>query len=222
LTLGRTDLESALRSGYPTVCRLAYALCGRETEGRRVVKIIFSQCLRFCAKWKSNFDALNWFLHYTVLRCREIRAVQPDAAGDILVRRKQNPAPEYIAFVRAFRNLPQQQREAFVLFKAERLDPRDAAVAMDCSTQAAANHLIAANKTLSTIAAGTFDAQLDQFARVYASLTPLDELIVGDVNAALRKFDRRRLWRGISTLIKLGFVAALGWLIWTIYKMLVI
>jgi DNA-directed RNA polymerase specialized sigma24 family protein len=216
------NLKSTLRLNYSMVCRLAYALCGGETDARKVVKTVFTQCLRVCGKWRTSVDATNWFLHHTVLRSRDMSDVPPELTEDCLLTHVDNPEAQYIAFLKAFRNLPRQQREAFILFRSERLEPRPAAVAMDCSTQAAANHLIAANKALTLITPHTFDAQVDQFTRVYSSLTPLSDMLIGDVNATMRKYNFRRSWRGVSTLVKLAMLAALGFLLWRLWKMLVI
>ena len=93
---------------------------------------------------------------------------------------------------------------------------------MDCSTAAAANHLIAANKALASIAGDQFDAQADTLTRVYASLTPTEELIVGSVAVVGRRLARRKMRRILATLITLGMLAGLAWLIWRIKDMIVI
>jgi hypothetical protein len=75
---------------------------------------------------------------------------------------------------------------------------------------------------LGTIAAQSFDAQAAALARVYASLTPPENLIVGDVNAVARRLARRR-WGGmIKNLLALAVLAAIAWAIWRLSRMIVI
>jgi len=222
-SLRRPAVEELLRAHYPQVCRIAMSLCGPEMVGLKAARRVMSQSLRMLPTWESAADASNWFLHHTVLTSREADQGQlGELSQDCLVARVDRPSMEYMAFVRAFRCLEPQQREAFVLFRGERLEPRQIAVAMDCSTAAAANHLIAANKTLGTIAAHTFDAQAAALARVYASLTPPQSLIVGDVNAVARRLARRRWGRLVKNALGLAVLLAIAWAIWRLSRMIVI
>lgn len=197
------------------------AVCGRETTGHKAAKTVMGQSLRMLPTWESAVEAGNWFLHHTVLAARDAGAGD-ESGRDCLVERVDRPSPEYLAFVRAFRNLEPQQREAFLLFRGERLEPRQIAVAMDCSTAAAANHLIAANKTLAAIAAQRFDVQSAALARVYASLTPPENVIIGDVSAVARRLARRRWGSFIKKILALAVVLAIAWGIWRLAKMIVI
>jgi DNA-directed RNA polymerase specialized sigma24 family protein len=222
-SLRRPAVEELLRAHYPQVCRIAMSLCGRELVGLKVARRVMGQSLRMLPTWESALDASNWFLHHTVLSAREADQGQVgELLQDCLVARVDRPSMEYLAFVAAFRKLEPQQREAFLLFRGERLEPRQIAVAMDCSTAAAANHLIAANKMLGTIAAQTFDAQAAALARVYASLTPPENLIVGDVNAVARRLARRRWGSVIKNILALAVLAAIAWAIWRLSRMIVI
>jgi DNA-directed RNA polymerase specialized sigma24 family protein len=211
-----------LRAHYPRVCRIAYALCGDDDAAKLAVKIVMNQSLRALPNWRSEVKATNWFLHHTILKCRELAPPPQDVNRDPLLRRLIRPSPEYIAFLRAFRLLPPQQREAFVLFRGEKLDPRQAAVAMDCSTAAAANHLAAANQALTTIAADTFEDRANALMRVYASLTPPDELIVGDVGIVARRIGWRKFLKNMERLLALLILVAIAWIIWRISRMIVI
>jgi len=201
-------------------------ICGHETTGLKAARKVMAQSLRMLTSWKNAVDANNWFLHHTVLAARDVGSASPGTAQDLthdcLVAHVDQPSPEYVAFVRAFRNLHPQQCEALLLSRGERLEPRQIAVAMDCSTAAAANHLIAANKTLGAIAAGSFDAQSAALARVYASLTPPEKLIVGDVAAISRRLARRRWARRIKKMVALAILAAVAWAIWRLSQMIVI
>jgi DNA-directed RNA polymerase specialized sigma24 family protein len=220
--LQRPAVELVLRAHYPRVCRVAYALCGDDDAARSAVKIVMNQSLRALPNWRNEAQAGNWFLHHTILKSRDLAPAPHDMHQDSLLRSLIRPSPEYLAFLRAFRHLPPQQREAFVLFRGERLEQRQAAVAMDCSTAAAANHLAAANKALAEIAVDTFEARADALMQVYASLTPPDDLIVGDVGAIARRLGRRKFLRFIERMLALAILAAIAWVVWRISRMVVI
>ncbi|MDP9174553.1 MAG: hypothetical protein M3O30_11895 [Planctomycetota bacterium] len=221
-SLRRSAVEKLLRANYPRVCRLAFGLCGRESAGKSVVKKIMTRSLTALPKWRNEAEAINWFSRHTVLAAREIAPSPPPPSEDCLLTRIGRPSPPYLAFVRSLRQLPSQQTEAFILFRAECLEPRQAAISMDCSTQAAANHLIAANKALAAVAADQFDAQSDTLVRVYASLTPTEDFILGQVASVGRRLTRRRLRKTIFLLITLGLGGVLAWVIWRISQMVVI
>ena len=220
--LKRSAVDTVLRAYYPRVCRIALALCGRIDQGNEVVKTVMCQSLRTLPWWSNQIQAANWFLHHTVLTSREFSKSVPDASEDCLILTLKTPSPEHIAFVRALRNLPSQQREAFLLLRCEHLDPRQSAVAMDCSTGAAANHLIAATKSLSEIAANTFDPRVAELIRVYASLTPPEPLIIANVSRISRRLRSRRTTRFIRQLILIILLAAVSWTAWRLYKMIIL
>jgi hypothetical protein len=96
------------------------------------------------------------------------------------------------------------------------------AVAMDCSTAAAANHLLAANRTLSEIAANGFDVCIATLTRIYASFTPPENLIVGDITAISRKLGRRRIRRAVLFILVLAVLGITGWAVWQLSRMIVI
>ncbi|MGD0138416.1 MAG: sigma factor-like helix-turn-helix DNA-binding protein [Tepidisphaeraceae bacterium] len=217
----RDAVETVLRANYPRVCRIAMALCGREADGKAVVKTVVGQSLRALPWWSNAAEATGWFLHHTVLTTREIAGKTPDPSEDCLVLTLSNPPPEHVAFVKALRLLPAQQREAFLLFRGEHLDPRQTAVAMDCSTGAAANHHIAANRALTAIAGDTFDARVAELVRVYATLTPPEDLTVGDVGSIAHQLRWRRMLRFLRRFLILAILAAIAWMIWQLSRMIV-
>jgi DNA-directed RNA polymerase specialized sigma24 family protein len=220
--LNRDAVETVLRAYYPRVCRIAFALCGREANGKEVLNIVMRQSLKTLRFWSNDTEAANWFLHHTVLTSRELAGPMPDSSEDCLVLTLKTPPAEHIAFVKALRNLPSQQREAFLLLRGEHLEPRQAAVAMDCSTGAAANHLIAATKALSAIAANTFDARVAELVRVYASLTPPVDLVVGDIGRIACQLRRRGFRKLIRQILMLATLAVIAWTIWRLSKMIII
>jgi DNA-directed RNA polymerase specialized sigma24 family protein len=220
--LKRPAVEFVLRAHYPRVCRVAYALCGDDDAAKSAVKLVMNQSLRALPNWRNETQAGNWFLHHTILKSRDLAPPPHQMRQDSLLRSLIRPSPEYLAFLRAFRQLPPQQREAFVLFRGEKLDPRLAAVAMDCSTAAAANHLAAANKSLETIAVDTFETRAAALLQVYASLTPPDNLIIGDIGIVSRKLGRRKFLRFLERILALAILSAVAWIVWRLSKMIVI
>ena len=58
--------------------------------------------------------------------------------------------------------------------------------------------------------------------RVYASLTPPDELIVGDVGIVARRIGWRKFLKNMERLLALLILVAIAWIIWRISRMIVI
>ncbi len=196
------------------------AMCGRPKQGRAVIQRVMAQSVNTIKWWEGESEAANWFLHHTVLTSREFTGEPPDVSEDCLITTLTDPSPAYVAFVRALRALPAQQREAFLLFRGEHLDLRQAAVAMDCSTGAASTHQMAANKAMSTIAGETFNDRSAELMRVYATLTPNEDLIVHDVGAVGRRLRRKRFFKFVRQVILLALLAGVGYAIWKLSKMI--
>jgi DNA-directed RNA polymerase specialized sigma24 family protein len=218
--LQRPAVDALLRYFHPQVCRLACALCGLDPFGKAVVHTVMRQSLKALPNWRHSGDPANWFLHHTVLKCRELATPIPNPADDSLTRGNPNPSPQYLAFVRALRLLPIQQREAFLLFRAEKLDPRQVAVAMDCSTGAANNHHTAAAKALAAISAGAFESCAAELTRVYSTLTLPDDLVVGDISQITGRVYWSRLGRFLKRITIFAIFTALAWFIWRIARMI--
>src|SRR5690606_4155998 len=149
--LDAAAVERLLGTYYPTVHRLAWALTGREEAGRKVERTIMRRGLDRMQGWRSADQPARWFHHHTVLLTRRFASLDPTRADEVVVRTAGNPSPQYVAFVRALRKLAHQPREAILLAHAEKLNPRELAVAMDCSTEAAANHLANARRELAAV-----------------------------------------------------------------------
>ena len=169
-------VEPLLGSYYPAARRIAYGLCGDGVVADRVLHRVFTRALPALSKWRDESDADRWFYHFTVLESRR-HATNPGAVETLLpADGAEGASTEYVAFLRALRLLPAQQREAIILTHAERLNPRYLSVAMDCSAEAAANHLRVATQHLEAITGHQLQPLLDGMAQVYKTLSPPREL----------------------------------------------
>ena len=143
-----------------------------------------------------------------------------DPKKDVLVEQALEPDGEYVAFVAALRHLEPQQREAFLLHHGERLNDRYAALAMDCSTEAANNHLLVAERQLRLVAGPNMAALTTKLADAYMHLTPADDSVVPAVNRVVfRQVTVRRVWRTVKLLVTLALFGALIWGGWRLYQM---
>jgi DNA-directed RNA polymerase specialized sigma24 family protein len=216
-------LNRLLRVQYSQVCRIAHALSTRPVVAKKIVKRVMKASAQFLPKWQSAQESDNWFLHHTILVTREmVGSASPKPENDYLIQHAGSPTPPYLAFVRALRLLPPQQREAFLLSRGERLEIRPLALAMDCSITAAKNHLSAAEEALQKIAGNGFEPQIVALAGVYASLTPPEDKIAADVAIATSSI-RRRYWRRmLITFLEMLVLALLAWTIWRLSRMIVV
>jgi DNA-directed RNA polymerase specialized sigma24 family protein len=202
---------------YPCVHRIAHGLSGRDDIGRHIVRHIMRRGLKLLPNWKEEADPARWCQHHTVLTARRTKR-KPDVASDTLVRSAKTDNAYYAAFVRALRALPVQQKEAFILHHGEQLDTRGLAVAMDCSTEAAANHLREATRSLTALGGDYFATFTAQLAQTYQSLTPVEELVLTNVTFdARRHFWPRRVWwivRALLTVVTIALIVLFVWKIW--------
>src|SRR5687768_5070472 len=142
--LNPSALRDLLTSCYVPARRVAHALSGDDRIARVVAELLVRRSLRMLPKWHDPSSPENWFYHHALLTTRGTNTPPPDPHADPLVALGPADDPAYVAFVRALRLLPPQQREAFILHHGERLNARLLGVAMDCSTGAADVHLRAA------------------------------------------------------------------------------
>ena len=199
-------VASLLESYYPTVHRLAYALCG-EQAAREVIQRVFSRALYALPKWRDDSTADRWFYHYTVLASRNCS--REHNAPDPLLNDEASD-PGYAALIRGLRALPTQQREAIVLSHGEHLNFRYLAVAMDCSTEAAANHLRMATQALELIGGDKLAALLAIFSQAYRRLAPSPDAVRPMIRRRINRYLLpRRLRRGIFALAALITLYAL-------------
>jgi DNA-directed RNA polymerase specialized sigma24 family protein len=216
-------LEALLASGYAPARRIALALSGSDSVARAVAEHLARRSLRMVPRWQDPSSAENWFCHHAVLATRSVGAPAPEPQSDPLVLHAPSPAdPAYVAFVRALRLLPVQQREAFILHHGERLNPRMLGVAMDCSTGAAATHLDAATLALRTVGGELADAMTEALARAYAALKAaqpdLRPAARVHIRRARRRFWARRIVRVAVLTLVLGALFAVGFILWDIVR----
>jgi DNA-directed RNA polymerase specialized sigma24 family protein len=231
----RGAMEELLADVYPVVYRMAHALTGRPGAGRQVVHDVIRRSLRVLPGWRTGAVPENWFYHHTLLSARGFLSRPPEPRQDLLVTAAPDaqavsdaglPTGEialawvaptdasYVAFVRALRNLPAQQAEAFILHHGERLNERLLGVAMDCSMAAAATHLGAANATLNAVTAGRTDVFAATMARAYRALTPPPATIAPASRKYVARAIRPRILRRILRLLVLLSLLAGGYFAW--------
>ena len=222
----RAACAALLAESYPSVVRMARALTGDSAEAERVVDFVLTHGARFLPSWQRGSTPQNWFYHHTLLAARDraagaprLGSVQarsaPGPRADLLVAEAQGAGPEYVAFVRAIRQLPAQQCEAFILHQGERLDARLLGIAMDCSSAAAENHLNAASATLAAIAGSSLGSCRSALSRAYAALGPPAEAVGPAVTPYARSYTRPlRLRRLVRRVILVAVLIALGWAAW--------
>jgi DNA-directed RNA polymerase specialized sigma24 family protein len=214
----RDAVVEVLAVHYPLVWRMASGLAGRADVGRGVAKFVMQQSLRTLDSWRDEGAPTRWFLHHTVLTCRRAHKHQPDLSNDIFLRNGHTD-PGFAAFVRALRGLPMQQREAFILTRCENLDIRTLAVAMDCSTVAATNHLHVATDQLMALAPREYDGHVARLQQAYKTLGPEEELALKDIRRNVRRWVLPWV---IGKAIKLGLglilLAGVIWGAWWAWK----
>ena len=238
-----SDLLTLLRRSHARVYRIALALCGNRRVAETVVEKVLRRSVGISKRWETDEDAERWFMHYTVLLCRATNNENTDAGSEVSRRAGYFDArpgssaylrtgvagneallslvtdADSIAILMAVRQLPTQQREAFLLHHGEAMDLRQMATAMDCSSAAAANHLVAAVKALkeySLAGIGDFTARLPGLLR---QLVPPAEALDIRVQQVVAK-QRRRAWvrRIVDCALTVVLIAAIACLAWWFWK----
>lgn len=217
--LNPAAVAEVLREHYPSVHRLAHGLAGRADVGAGIVRYVMYRSIVILPAWENETQPENWFHHFTVMTARRSIRDRPDARHDLLLGDSGvAPDPEYVAFLAALRALPQQQQEAFILHTCEKLGPRTSSLAMDCSTEAAGNHLRSALHSLQRVAGERYEVFTTRATNAYRRLTPPLDTVLPRVQAIVR----RRVWpkrmaRWIAWVLLLGAIAGAIWLVRT-YK----
>jgi DNA-directed RNA polymerase specialized sigma24 family protein len=211
--MDRSALAGLLAQMYPLAHRLAHALAGREDVGRGTARFVISHAIRQVRQFRDAPSAQRWCSHFTILTARRAQAHPPDGRGDTLLQDVSADDAPYVAFIHALRDLSQQQREAFLLTHGEAYDLRRLAMAMDCSTHAAQQHLDAANAMMKSLAGESFAGLASRMAEAYQRLTPSEELVRqrldGTIAAALWKRRMKRIVQLGGLLLLLAAIAYL-------------
>lgn len=207
-------VERLLTEEYPVVHRMAHALTGRADLGDSVTRLILKRGLALASRSVQSAPP-RWFEHHTVLTTRRAANYQPDLRIETLLTPADEGQTQYVAFIRAIRGLPFQQREAFILHHAGEFDYRRLATAMDCSTEAAANHLRAAEQSIRQLAGGQFDEFVTKMATAYRNLLPDEHLYLPAMQNRVRRYLWvRRLVRmagWLAGLVSLALICYAGW-----------
>lgn len=216
--LSTPAVAEVLADRYPAVHRLAYGLSGREDVGRGIERFVLGRGVRLLPQWDDEDQAEHWFYHYTIMTARRAVKHRPDPRHDLLLAERGAEDPGYVAFLTALRHLPRQQQEAFILQHGEHLGGRTSALAMDCSIEAAGNHLRAATEALRLVGGEHFDTFVLRLSNAYRRLAPSAELILPSMKSlARRRVWPRRLIRWTVRLIVLALTAILAWVAWRAY-----
>lgn len=201
-------VSELLAMHYAMVWRIATGLTGREDVGRGIATYIMKRSLRAIPTWKDDAAPQRWFAHHTLLAARRTTHHQPELEHDTLLTNAKNEIP-LLAFVRALRILPLQQREAFILSRFENFGPRQMATAMDCSVVAAETHLEAADRQLMDLADAAFAERVAHLKRIYMSHAPDEPLTL---TAARKQVARLltfwKIWRFIRAVLLFLFLIA--------------
>ena len=214
-------VEDVLSYYRPAVHRLAAGLSGRSKSGATITRGVLLRSLNFVATWDDPAKVERWFYHQTILAARPYAERPPDAKADTLLPPGSGSDPQALAFIKALRALPHQQREAYLLSVGELLPPRSMATAMDFSLEASGNHLGNAKRTLRSIAGDHYAALELAIATAYASLTPAGDETLPLVRRTInRHVWPRRLRFVVSVVLLLAILGGIGWVVWKVYPIL--
>ncbi|MEM6562089.1 MAG: sigma factor-like helix-turn-helix DNA-binding protein [Planctomycetota bacterium] len=201
---------------YPAVVRMSLGLTGRDDLGPTVARTILRRSVTAMRNWRDEHAPERWYRHHTVLEVRHALAHNIGTRRDVLL--PPDADTKATAFLAAVRRLPHQQREAFLLHHAEKLGPRTLAVSMDCSVEAAGNHLHAADKSLRLIT-DDFETHVDVIARQWQALTPpVPEQARIVVRQTRRALLPRRIKRVCQWILFYAFLVALAGATWWVVE----
>lgn len=211
-------LAALLEHHYPRAYRISVALCGEVLLARDVTRAVLRQATRMHHNWQTDLDAARWFAHHTILLTRQAATLRGGQApiDDVLL--KLTPDPLFITILRTLRFLPPQQREAFLIHHGEGFDLRQLATAMDCSAEAAANHLVAATTALRPVAQdrlGDFTSALPQW--LGRLLPPRETIAIEARRQTSRYLWPRRIERYVGwplLIVACVFIARFAWRFW--------
>ena len=215
--LNRWAVEAMVAELYPQLYRIAAGLTGQEDVALGTLRFLFKQSIDAMSKWKDEDAPQRYYLHHLILLTRRSRKHAPELRQDLLIDRSVDSA-EYRAFLVGLRKLHFQQQEAFILTHGEKLNARFLAVAMDCSIQAATNHLKAAEESLKLIAGERFAFLTSELSKVYRShQSSADGMLPKLKDDVGRRVGRIKFWRAVKWIsIVIAWIALIygGWMVW--------
>lgn len=209
----RNQVVADLTGTYPEVLRLAMLLTGREDVARGVAKFVMSRAVAAWPTWESPVQMRGWFFHHALLTSRRAVKHRPTRETEFLLQDVPND-PQYVAFVSALRELPFQQAEAWLLFDVLDLDIRGCSVAMDCSTAATQNHLVAARTTLHTLAGEEYEPLVARIRETTYAYTPDEAPTVRAVETSVRRYLLPKKVEAVLTIIILAALTVAAWKLW--------
>lgn len=217
---GRRDkVVELLAIYYPIVWRISAGLTGRHDVGKGVTRLLMQRSLRTLPTWKDEGAPTRWFHHHTLLTARRTYRHGPDAFGDTLAPELSNDGAPYVAFIKALRALPMQQREAYILAHGEKLDIRAIAVAMDCSVLAAGNHLHEATDRLRQLDPKSVDLHTLRLQKNYQKLVPDEQLAIKDIRTRVTQhFIPRVVGRILKNALALTLLLTAIWGTWRVWQ----
>ncbi|MEM8874524.1 MAG: sigma factor-like helix-turn-helix DNA-binding protein [Planctomycetota bacterium] len=201
---------------YPSVARMSLGMTGRDDLGPKVARNIVRRSVTAMQRWRDEHAPERWYRHHTIIEVRHALAHNIGTRRDVLLT--PDADARAAAFLAAVRKLPHQQREAFLLHHAEKLGPRTLAVSMDCSVEAAGNHLRAADKALRLVA-DDFERQVDAIATAWSGLTPPEPEQVRFITQQTRRaLLPRRIKRALQWMLLILWLIGLGVATWWVIQ----
>lgn len=218
----RDALVRVLAGFYPQVYRMSLNLVGDVGEGAKVAERVMRRSTRAAEGWEHEEAPGRWFRHHTVLTARAVsRGLPKERPADPLIQRGPED-PQHVAMVRALRNLPQQQREAFLLHHGEGFDTRQLGIAMDCSVEAARTHFDSATRALTALHPQGFAQRVEALVDAYLASEPDERLAI----PYAKRLVRAGTWQAIAALLGiillLGLVGAIAYGIWWLWPRIVL
>ena len=168
--IGQGDAEAAeafARDHYPAVLRLAFRLCGQKEEAEDIAQETFLVARHKIATFRGGSSLRTWIHRIALNQFRQWR-------------RKRRPLPlvdhdlashdEGIksfetghVLANAMKNLPEKQREAFVLFEVEQLPMNEVAHVLGVPTGTAKARVFYARQNLRHQLEGRSEVIKDEF-----------------------------------------------------------
>ena len=117
--------DQFVRDHYPAVLRLATRLSGQREDGEDIAQQTFLVARRKIGSFQGNSSLRTWIHRIAINESRQWRRkTRPLASLDRDVESKDSGIDEFESghiLAAALANLPEKQREAFVLFEVEQL-----------------------------------------------------------------------------------------------------